>query len=72
MHNAKGLRRAALAAMVAVLCVPGCWARGQHASAARSAPAPHAAAPRYQAPRTQPNRPQNQFRPNQQFQGRPL
>jgi len=71
VHNAKGLRRAALAAMVAVLCVPGCWARGQHQGAARSAPAPRAAAPSYQGPRSQPNRPQGISRPNQQFQGRP-
>jgi len=74
-YNPGRMHRAALAAVVAVLCVPTAWARGQHASAPahRSAPAPaaHASAPRPQFAPPQPNRPQYQGRPAQQPQGRP-
>jgi len=69
-HNAGGMRSAALAAAIAVLCVPAVWARGQrsNAPAAHSAPA-HASAPRSQP--AQPNRPANQGRNAQEPQGRP-
>jgi hypothetical protein len=67
VHNTDWMRRAALAAVIAILCVPAAWGRGQRANA----PAPRAAAPRLQNARPLQNRPQYQRRNNQQYQGKP-
>src|SRR5580658_5207774 len=63
------MRRAALAAVIAMSCVPVGWARGQHPNAPRFARAPGAARP--QAGNRQANRQPYQNRPGLQNQGRP-
>ena len=67
VHNTEWMRRAALAVVLAILCMPAAWGRGQRANA----PAPRAVAPRFQNARPQQNRPQFQRRSGPQFQGRP-
>jgi Protein of unknown function (DUF3106) len=59
VHNAERMRCAILAAAIAILCVPGAWARGQRPNA----PPPRAAVRRFPNAQARQNRPQYQGRP---------
>jgi len=67
VHNTDWMRRVALAALFAMLCVPTAWGHGQRANA----PASRAAVPRLQNARPLQNRQQFQRRNNPQYQSRP-
>ena len=69
-HNAGRMRSAALAVLLAVLCLPAAWALGQRGGV----PAPysagqagHASTFQSQSTRNQPNRPRYQSRPVPQY-----